>query len=308
VSVLVVGSVALDSVETPFGNVNEVLGGSAVYFTTAASLYTKVNLVGVVGTDFSTEHIRFLTDRGVDTRGLEITEGQTFRWVGRYDYEQHITQTLDTRLNVFADFHPTLPPGYEESELVFLANIDPDLQCEVLDQVRGAKLRVVDTMNFWIRGKGESLCRAISAVDIVIMDESEVRLISQSQNTIAAAKSILRLGPRAVIVKRGEYGAIMVSDDDYFVAPAYPVDQVKDPTGAGDSFAGGFLGYLDQAKELAPQALRQAIIHGTAVASFTIAEFSIDGLRSLRRADIDQRYRELWKFTHFDEKERLYES
>ena len=302
-SVLVVGSVALDSVETPFGSATEVLGGSAVYFATAASLYTKVNLVGVVGTDFPAEHIRFLTERGVDTRGLEVVEGQTFRWVGRYDYEQHITQTLDTRLNVFANFHPTLHPGYEDSELVFLANIDPDLQCEVLSQVRGARLRVVDTMNFWIRGKGESLCRAISSVDIVIMDESEVRLITQSQNVIAAAKSILKLGPRAVIVKRGEYGSIMVGDDDYFIAPAYPVDQVKDPTGAGDSFAGGFLGYLDQLKELTPQALRQAIIHGTAVASFTISEFSIDGLRSLSKADIAHRYQELKKFTHFDDKE-----
>ena len=302
-SVLVVGSVALDSVETPFGSVTEVLGGSAVYFAAAASLYTKINLVAVVGTDFPTEHIQFLTERGVDTRGLEVVEGQTFRWVGRYDYEQHVTETLDTRLNVFADFHPTLPSGYDNSDLVFLANIDPDLQCEVLNQVSGAQLKVVDTMNFWIRGKSESLCRAMSAVDIVIMDESEVRLLARSNNIFAATRSILKLGPKAVIVKRGEYGAIMISDDDYFIAPAYPVDQVKDPTGAGDSFAGGFIGYLDRAKELTPQALRQAIIHGTAVASFTIAEFSIDGLRSLRRADIARRYQELKKFTHFDDKE-----
>jgi len=302
-SVLVVGSVALDSVETPFGSVTAVLGGSAIYFAAAASLYTKVNLVGVVGTDFPPEHIGFLAERGVDTRGLAVVEGQTFRWAGRYDYEQNITQTLDTRLNVFADFHPTLPPGYEGSELVFLANIDPDLQYEVLSQVSGARLRVVDTMNFWIRGKGESLSRTISAVDIVIMDESEVRLLAQSQNVIAAAKSILEMGPKAVIVKRGEYGSIMVSDTDYFVAPAYPVAQVKDPTGAGDSFAGGLLGYLDQAREISPQALRKAIIHGTIVASFTIADFSIDGLRSLRRADIAHRYQEFKSFTHFDDKE-----
>lgn len=302
-SVLVVGSVALDSVETPFGSVTEVLGGSAVYFATAASLYTKINLVAVVGTDFPAKHIQFLTERGVDTRGLEVVEGQTFRWVGRYNYEQHITETLDTRLNVFADFHPTLPPGYDNSDLVFLANIDPDLQCEVLNQVSGAQLKVVDTMNFWIRGKSESLCRAMSAVDIVIMDESEVRLLARSHNIVSAARNILKLGPKAVIVKRGEHGAIMIGNDDYFIAPAYPVDQVKDPTGAGDSFAGGFLGYLDQAKDLTPQALRQAIIHGTAVASFTIAEFSIDGLRSLRIADITHRYQELKKFTHFDDKE-----
>jgi sugar/nucleoside kinase (ribokinase family) len=289
-------------VETPFGRVTEVLGGSAVYFAAAASLYTKVNLVGVVGTDFPPEHIRFLAERGVDTRGLEVVEGQTFRWVGRHN-EQNITETLDTRLNVFADFHPALPPGYEDSELVFLANIDPDLQYEVLRQVNRARLRVVDTMNFWIRGKGESLSRTISAVDIVIMDESEVRLLAQSQNVIAAARSILKMGPRAVIAKRGEYGSIMVSDTDYFIAPAYPVAQVKDPTGAGDSFAGGLLGYLDQAKGITTQSIRQAIVHGTIVASFTIADFSIDGLRSLKRDDIAQRYQEFKRFTHFDDEE-----
>jgi len=303
VSVLVVGSVALDSVETPFGRVTEVLGGSAVYFATAASIYTKVNLVGVAGTDFPSEHIDFLAGRGVDIRGLEVVEGETFRWVGRYDYERNITETLDTRLNVFADFHPTLPQGYESSDLVFLANIDPDLQYEVLNQVSGARLRVADTMNFWIRGKGESLSRTLSAVDIVIMDESEARLLAQNQNVIAAARSILKLGPRVVVVKRGEYGSIMVSDTDYFIAPAYPVLQVKDPTGAGDSFAGGFLGFLDQTGELTPDALRQAVVHGAAVASFTVAEFSIDGLRHLTKADIAKRYQELKRFTHFNDKE-----
>ena len=302
-SVLVVGSVALDSVETPLGSVTGVLGGSAVYFATAASLYTKVNLVAVAGTDFPTEHVQFLVGRGVDTAGLEVIEGKTFRWAGRYDFERNITETLDTELNVFADFHPTLPPGYRDSDLVFLANIDPDLQCEVLRQVSGARLKVVDTMNFWIRGRGESLSRAISAVDIAIMDESEARLLAQSQNIFAAARSILNMGPKTVIVKRGQYGAVMLSGDDHFIAPAYPVYQFKDPTGAGDSFAGGFLGYLDQVNEFTPQMLRQAVIHGTAVASFTISEFSIDGLRYLTRADIEQRYYELQKCTHFEDKE-----
>jgi len=302
-SVLVVGSVALDWVETPLGSVTGVLGGSAVYFATAASLYTKVNLVAVAGTDFPTEHVQFLVGRGVDTAGLEVIEGKTFRWAGRYDFERNITETLDTELNVFADFHPTLPPGYRDSDLVFLANIDPDLQCEVLRQVSGARLKVVDTMNFWIRGRGESLSRAISAVDIAIMDESEARLLAQSQNIFAAARSILNMGPKTVIVKRGQYGAVMLSGDDHFIAPAYPVYQFKDPTGAGDSFAGGFLGYLDQVNEFTPQMLRQAVIHGTAVASFTISEFSIDGLRYLTRADIEQRYYELQKCTHFEDKE-----
>ena len=302
-SVLVVGSVALDSVETPMGSVTEVLGGSAVYFATAASLYTKVNLVAVAGTDFPDKYIRFLADRGVDTAGLEVAKGDTFRWAGRYDFERNVTETLDTRLNVFADFHPTLPPGYHDSDLVFLANIDPDLQCEVLNQVSADRLKVVDTMNFWIRGKSDSLTRAISSVDIAIMDESEARLLSQSHNIFAAARSILKMGPKTVIIKRGQYGAIMLSGDDHFVAPAFPVYEFKDPTGAGDSFAGGFLGYLDQVKELTPQILRQAVIHGTAVASFTISEFSIDGLRSLTKADVERRYYELQKCTHFENKE-----
>lgn len=302
-SVLVVGSVALDSVETPMGSVDGVLGGSAVYFATAASLYTKVNLVAVAGTDFPTEHIQFLAQRGVDTAGLEVIEGKTFRWAGHYDFERNITETLKTELNVFADFHPILPTGYQDSDLVFLANIDPELQCEVLEQVSGARLKVVDTMNFWIRGKGESLSRAISAVDVAIMDESEARLLAQSQNTIVAARSILNMGPKTVIIKRGQYGAVMLSGDDYFFAPAYPVSDFKDPTGAGDSFAGGFLGYLDEVNGFTPQTLRQAVIHGTAVASFTISEFSIDGLRSLTTADIEKRYYELQRCTHFEDKE-----
>lgn len=285
------------------GSVTEVLGGSAVYFATAASLYTKVNLVAVAGTDFPDKYIRFLADRGVDTAGLEVAKGDTFRWAGRYDFERNVTETLDTRLNVFADFHPTLPPGYHDSDLVFLANIDPDLQCEVLNQVSADRLKVVDTMNFWIRGKSDSLTRAISSVDIAIMDESEARLLSQSHNIFAAARSILKMGPKTVIIKRGQYGAIMLSGDDHFVAPAFPVYEFKDPTGAGDSFAGGFLGYLDQVKELTPQILRQAVIHGTAVASFTISEFSIDGLRSLTKADVERRYYELQKCTHFENKE-----
>ncbi len=300
-SILVVGSVALDTVETPMGSVTEALGGSAVYFATAASIYTKVNLVGITGTDFPSEHVDFLSDRGVDTKGLASVEGQTFRWAGRYDYVENITYTLDTRLNVFGNFHPTLPPGYEESDVVFLANIDPDLQYEVLSQVRGAKLKMVDTMNFWIQNKRESLYRTISAVDVVTMDESEARLLAQSYNVIAAAKNILEMGPKAVIIKQGGYGAIMVSDDGFFASPAYPVIDVKDPTGAGDSFAGGFLGYIDRAADLTPRTMRQAIFHGTAVASFTVSDFSIGGLRHLTLDDINNRYLELIRLTHFED-------
>lgn len=304
-SVLVVGSIALDTVETPLGKVTEVLGGSAVYFATAASIYANVKLVGVAGTDFPREHVDFLAGRGVDIEGLEVVEGETFRWIGRYDYERNVTETLDTRLNVFANFHPTLPEGYKNSDIVFLANIDPDLQCEVLDQVPGAKLKIVDTMNFWIEGKNQSLCRALSMVDIAIMDESEVHLLAREANVITAANKVLAMGPKAVIVKRGKYGSMMVSEGEYFTTSAYPVEIVKDPTGAGDSFAGGLVGYLAHAKEFGPQAVKRAMIHGTAVSSFTVSEFSIEGLRARTWADILNRYRELWRFTYFDDKENM---
>jgi sugar/nucleoside kinase (ribokinase family) len=304
-SVLVVGSIALDTVETPLGKVTEVLGGSAVYFATAASIYTDVKLVGVAGTDFPREHVEFLAERGVDVEGLEVVDGETFRWVGRYDYERNVTETLDTKLNVFADFHPTLPDSYKNCDIVFLANIDPDLQCEVLEQVPGAKLKIVDTMNFWIEGKNQSLCRALSMVDIAIMDESEVHLLAREANIITAANKVITMGPKAVIVKRGKYGSMMVSEGEYFTTSAYPVEIVKDPTGAGDSFAGGLVGYLARAKEFTPQAVKRAMIHGTAVSSFTVSEFSIEGLRARTWADILNRYRELWRFSYFDDKESI---
>jgi sugar/nucleoside kinase (ribokinase family) len=303
--VLVVGSIALDSIETPLGEVVEVLGGSAIYFATAASLYTDVKLVGIAGTDFPKEHIDFLIERGVDVKGLEVVEGETFRWVGRYDYDRNVTETLDTKLNVFADFHPKLPPDYKKADIVFLANIDPDLQCEVLEQVPEAKLKIVDTMNFWIEGKNKPLCNALSKVDIAIMDESEVHLLAQEENVIAAARKILTMGPKAVIVKRGKYGAMMVTEDDYFSTSAYPVDVVKDPTGAGDSFAGGFVGYLAHVGDFTPMAVKRAMIHGTAVASFTVSEFSVEGLRSRTWSDITHRYGELWKYSYFDDKENI---
>ncbi len=304
-NVLVVGSIALDTIETPLGKVADVLGGSAVYFATAASIYTHVKLVGVAGTDFPREHFDFLSQRGVDIEGLEVVEGETFRWVGRYDYERNVTETLDTRLNVFANFHPTLPDSYKDIDIVFLANIDPDLQCEVLEQVPGAKLKIADTMNFWIEGKNKSLCRALSMVDIAIMDESEVHLLAREANVITAANKVLTMGPRAVIVKRGKYGSMMVSEGEYFTTSAYPVEIVKDPTGAGDSFAGGLVGYLAHAKDFSPQTVKRAMIHGTAVSSFTVSEFSIEGLRSRTWADILNRYRELWRFTYFDDKESI---
>jgi len=300
-SILVVGSIALDSLETPLGKVSEILGGSATYFSAAASLYTKVNLVAVVGTDFSEETIQFLIDRGVDTRGLQVVDGETFRWAARYDFNAHTTETLDIKMNVFADFHPVLPEGYEKSDFVFLANIDPDIQNEVLRQVPGARLTMLDTMDFWINNKREALTLTMSTVDIVTMNEGEARALAGTESILSAARWILGLGPKMVIIKRGECGCAMVNESGYFTAPACLLEQVKDPTGAGDTFAGGFLGYLDKAGELTEQTVKRALIHGCAAASFTVEEFGVDRLRSLTPEDIDSRYQEFYEFSHIED-------
>ena len=300
-SILVIGTVAFDSVETPLGKVSEVLGGSATYFSAAASLYTKVNLVAVVGTDFPMESIQFLIDRGVDIRGLQTVKGETFRWSGRYDYKANITETLDTKLNVLTDFHPTLPEGYEKSDFVFLANIDPDLQHEVLKQAPQSKLTMLDTMDFWINNKREALTTAISSVDVVTMNEGEARLLAQRESILNSARWILDFGPAMVIIKRGEYGCAMINQNGYFTAPACLLEQVKDPTGAGDTFAGSFLGYLDKVGEVTEETIKKALIHGCAVASFTVEEFGVDRLRSLTPEDIAGRYQEFQKFSHLED-------
>ncbi len=300
-SILVVGTVALDSLETPLGKVSEVLGGSATYFSAAASLYTRVNLVAVVGTDFPMERIQFLIDRGVDIGGLQVVDGETFRWSGRYDFKTNTTETLDTRLNVLTDFHPVLPEGYKKSDFVFLANIDPELQHEVLQQVPQAKLTMLDTMDLWINNKREALTTVMSAVDVVTMNEGEARLLAQSESILSAARWILDFGPKMVIIKRGEYGCAMVNQSGYFTAPACLLEQIKDPTGAGDTFAGGFLGYLDKVGELTEQTIKRAIIHGCATASFTVEEFGVDRLRSLTFEDIAERYQGLYECSHFEE-------
>ncbi|MFC2035499.1 PfkB family carbohydrate kinase [Chloroflexota bacterium] len=299
-SILVVGSVAIDSVETPFGRASGILGGSAIYFAGVASLYTKVNLVAVVGTDFPTEQLQFLTNRGVDTKGLQVKDGETFCWAGRYNYETNTCENLDTQLNVFADFHPVLPEGYEQSDVVFLANIDPDLQFEVLSQVPKAKLTMLDTRDFWIREKREALTAVISAVNVVTMNEGEAHIFAGTYSTLTAAKAILALGPKIVIIKQGEYGCTMVGEDGYFSIPACPIEDVKDPTGAGDTFAGGFLGYLDKIGEMTPQLIRRAIVHGCATASFAVEEFGVDRLRSLTVKEIARRYQDLHLSTQFE--------
>ena len=300
-SILVVGSVALDTVKTPFGAVSEMLGGSATYFSVAASLFAKVSLVAVVGTDFSDDNVSLLRRSGVDLEGLQVCDGKTFRWSGSYDYDLNTAHTLDTQLNVFATFHPSLPPSYRTAPFLFLANIDPDLQYEVLQQAAGARLKVMDTMNFWIEGKRESLTKTIRAVDVVLMNEAEVRQYAQTYNLTAAARRILNLGPKVLIVKQGEYGCVMFADGTYFVAPAYPLDQVKDPTGAGDTFAGGFLGYLARTGDVTPANIRRAVIYGCVVASFTVEDFGVSRLLATTTDDIARRYREFQEFTFFEE-------
>jgi len=298
--VLVVGSVALDTVETPFGRVDEALGGSAVYFSLAASLYAPVGLVGVVGSDFPASHVELLQRRGVDVSGLASQAGRTFRWSGRYDYDLNTTETLDTQLNVFAQFQPSLPPAYRRCPYLFLANIDPGLQASVLAQMDRPTLTMADTMNYWIQGSRDALIEVLRRVDVVTMNESEARLLTQTYSLARAAREILNLGPRAVIVKRGEYGAVVFADTSYFVAPALLLEEVKDPTGAGDSFAGGVMGYLARTGDLSPASLRRAVIHGSAVASFTVGEFSVDGLTDLSLDQVEERYHQFRAITEFE--------
>lgn len=299
-SILVVGSVAFDSVETPFGKVEEALGGSGTYFSTSASFFTDVQLVAVVGEDFPGKHLEFLRQRNVDLEGVTVSPGETFRWAGRYGYDLNEAQTLDTRLNVFESFQPQLPEAYRDAEYVFLANIDPELQLEVLEQVRKPKLVACDTMNFWIDGKKEALLKTLALVDILIINEGEARQLADEPNLIKAARTILAAGPKTLVVKRGEYGALMFSEHSIFAAPAYPLESVFDPTGAGDTFAGGFMGYLASSRNLSEASIRQAIIFGSVMASFNVEDFSLDRMRSLEYREIEERFRTFKLLTDFD--------
>ncbi|HEU4383359.1 MAG TPA: PfkB family carbohydrate kinase [Anaeromyxobacteraceae bacterium] len=300
---LVVGSVALDSVETPFGHRDEVLGGSGTYFSVCASFFGPVRLVAVVGQDFPEEHLRFLESRQVDLAGLERRSGRTFRWKGRYDFDLNQAHTLDTQLNVFADFRPALPAAWRGSRHVFLGNIDPDLQRQVLDQVRGPRFVACDTMNYWIETKRQSLLETLRRVDMLMVNDAEARELAGEANVVKAARAILRLGPRAVVVKRGEYGALYFSGQEVFAASAYPLPAVFDPTGAGDSFAGGFMGYLARSRGHDHAVMRRAMVVGGVLASFAVEQFSLDRLRTLTQEEIRARYAEFRQLTHFDELE-----
>jgi sugar/nucleoside kinase (ribokinase family) len=289
-SLLVVGSVAFDAVETPFGKREKMLGGSATHFSIAASFYTDVRVVGVVGGDFTGEEEQVFARRGIDTTDIErIAEGQTFFWRGRYDFDLNTAHTLDTQLNVFADFKPKLSDASKGARLVFLGNIQPDLQSEVREQVKGAELVALDTMNYWINTVPDALVEAIKRVNVVIINDAEARQLAGEPNIIKAARKILTWGPQALIVKRGEYGAAMFTPEKYFAIPAYPLESVFDPTGAGDTFAGGFMGYLASQEQMDEAAMRRAMIFGSVMASFNVEEFGTERVQRLTQAEINER-------------------
>ncbi len=300
-SILVVGSVAFDSVETPFGKTEEALGGSATYFSTSASYFADVRLVAVVGEDFPEKHIDDLKRRGIDVAGLQKVPGKTFRWKGRYDYDLNQAHTLETQLNVFSAFNPELPDGYRESKYVFLANIDPELQIKVLEQVKAPRLIACDTMNFWIEGKPDALKRLLKKVELFVLNEGEAREFAGTASLVKAARTIQAMGPDIVIIKRGEYGAVMFNGDTIFSAPAYPLEEIFDPTGAGDSFAGGLIGYLANTDDLSEANIRRAIIFGSVMASFNVEAFSLGRLGSLTDDEIKKRFSEFKRLTHFED-------
>jgi sugar/nucleoside kinase (ribokinase family) len=299
-SLLVVGSVAYDVVETPFGKCDKMLGGSASHFSIAASFFTDVSIVGVVGGDFTDYDI--FDERRVNISDLErIEDGKTFRWGGRYDYDLNVAHTLFTDLNVFADFQPKLSEASKHSRLLFLGNIQPDLQRGVREQMPDAELVALDTMNLWIEHTKESLLRTIAVVDVVIINDAEARQLTGIPNLIKAAREILSWGPKALIIKRGEYGAALFTADNYFAIPAYPLESVFDPTGAGDTFAGGFMGYLASQERLDEDAMRRAMIFGSVMASFNVEEFGTQRVRRLTYGEINDRFSAFKRMTHFDE-------
>jgi sugar/nucleoside kinase (ribokinase family) len=300
VSLLVVGSVAFDAVETPFGKVERMLGGAATYFSVAASFFTHVNLVGIVGDDFSARDAAIFRGRRVDTKGLERAPGKTFFWAGRYSPDMNDRTTLVTELNVFADFKPRLPAAYQSSKYIFLANIHPTLQSSVLQQVDGRpKVVALDTMNYWIERTPGELRETLRHTNILMINDAETRQISNEHNLLRAARHIFKLGPKVLVIKRGEYGAMLVHRNHAFCVPAFPLEQVHDPTGAGDTFAGGFMGYLASVRRSGLAELRRAMVYGSVMGSFTVERFGLARLRTLKRREIQARARHFSKLTQF---------
>ncbi|MGA6947916.1 MAG: PfkB family carbohydrate kinase [Solirubrobacterales bacterium] len=305
-SLTAVGSIAFDSVRTPFGERDRMLGGSAVHFSLAASFFTDVRVVGPVGDDFGDEELGVLEGRGVITDDIErVSGGETFFWRGHYEYDMNVAHTDDTQLNVFADFNPKLSQASCKADILFLGNIQPDLQRSVRERCEGAEFAALDSMNFWLDNEREALVRAIGTVDFLLLNDAEIRELTGEPNLARAARAAMEMGPNVVVAKRGEYGAALFSSDDYFAIPGYLLEDVRDPTGAGDCFAGGFLGYLDSRRAagdsvLDHEVLRQAMAYGSVLASFNVEDFGTDRMQSLTREQIDERLREFRRITTFE--------
>ncbi len=302
---LVVGSLGLDDVTTPFDKVTNALGGSATYISLSSSYFSgPINLVGVVGEDFPEQYINLLESHNIDLDGLQIVKGgKTFRWAGKYHYDLNVRDTLLTELNVFQDFDPVIPEKYKKSKFICLGNIDPTLQLKVLEQLDNPQFVVCDTMNYWIEGKLDDLMKVLKRANVLIINDSEARLLANEPNLIKAAKKIREMGPEILIIKKGEHGALLFTEDIVFSAPAYPMEMIYDPTGAGDSFAGGFIGYLFKTQDLNPENIKCAVIYGSAMASFCVEKFSTKGLEDLEYLRVQDRYREFMNLSRFDEKE-----
>lgn len=302
-SLTVVGSIAFDAVRTPFGERERMLGGSAVHFALAASFFTDVHVVGPVGDDFGAEHTEVLDARGIDTSDIErVAGGETFFWRGHYEHDLNVAHTDDTQLGVFADFEPKLSSTSAGADVLFLGNIQPDLQRRVRSLCEGARFAALDSMNLWIDTARDSLMAVIGEVDCVMLNDSEVRMLMGESNLARAARALMELGPKVIVAKRGEYGAALFTEDGFFALPGMPLEEVKDPTGAGDSFAGGFLGYLDShGEDLSAENLRRAMAYGTVLASFNVEDFGTERVRALGRDEIDARFNELRAMTHLAE-------
>ncbi len=304
-SLLVVGSLGLDTVSTPFDKVVDALGGSATYISLSASYFSApINLVGVVGSDFPKKYMQLMEEHNINLDGLQIIDGgKTFRWGGKYHYDLNVRDTLFTELNVFQDFNPVIPESFRKSKFVCLGNIDPILQMKVLEQMNDSAFVVCDTMNYWIEGKKDELIELLKKVNVLIINDSEARLLAHEPNLIKSARAIRNMGPEILIIKKGEHGALLFTNDIVFSAPAYPMELIYDPTGAGDSFAGGFTGYLHRTQDVSPENLKCAVIYGSAMASFCVEKFSTKGLENLSYLRIQDRFREFMNLSRFNEKE-----